>query len=433
MHTLLFGVHLILAVAALAGVDLLSRRNLLPDLAKAPWMLALLFAAGAAFVFVMLRASSPPAYFWDYINAYHAAGEAALKHDPVRLRELMAVGAYGGFVNIPGYAYAFAPFALMPAKAAAIVFSILGVLCVTFAWRILVRLAHLEQRERWQLAILFVVSGPLLNGFKFGNLSYFLILALAGGLALLRAKRPVWAGIVLGLAAVTKPPLALFGFFFLFRRDFRGLAGFAATGIAAVAFSLLAFGWETNLFWFETSVLKYSQSWLADFSVQSIPAFLERISLGGGGDWAPRAPSPLEKLVAQSLTAIIIAMAAYACWKNAANKESDPRDRLTLQFLMVVTLSIAASPLSWAHYYMWLLAPAAFFLGWREALSRHEQLWGWVGIACITPLVTWTPPEARAALPAIYTSFLASHFLFGGLIWFGLIARRLLKAAPAQA
>jgi len=284
------------------------------------------------------------------------------------------------------------------------------------------------------LAVLFVVSGPLLNGFKFGNLSYFLILALAGGLALLQAKRPVWARIVLGLVAVTKPPLALFGFFFLFRRDVRGLLGFAATGVVAVVFSLLAFGWETNLFWFETSVLKYSQSWLADFSVQSIPAFLERITLGGGaGDWAPRAPSPLEKLAAQLATAMIFALAAYACWKNAAQKESDPRDRLTLQFLLVVTLSIAASPLSWAHYYMWLLAPAAFFLGWRETLSKQERLWGWVGIACITPLVTWTPPESRAALPAIYTSFLASHFLFGGLIWFGLIAKRLIKAAPAQA
>lgn len=429
MHTLLFAVHLIATIAAVTGVGLLARRGLLPDLVKSPWWGAALLAAAAAFVFVMLKASSPPAFFWDYINAYHPAGQAALARDSQRLRELIAVGAYGGFVNIPGYAYLFAPFALLPPNAAALAFSLVGILSAAWAWWMLVHLAQLKQRERWLLAILFIASGPLLNAVKFGNNSYFLILAFAGGLALLRAERPVWAGVVLGLAAVTKPSLALFGFFFLFRRDFRGLAGFAATGVAAVVFSLLTFGWDLNLYWFENSVLKYSQSWLADFSVQSIPAFLDRLSMGSGvSDWSPKPPAPVEKLVAQGLAAIIIAVAAFAGWKSGGEKRLDAETRRTLQYILVICLSVAASPLSWAHYYAWLLVPAAYFLAWRESLSKSDQYLLWAGVALITPLVTWIPPEARAHLPAIYTSLLASHYFFGGLIWFALVVRRLVNA-----
>ena len=42
--------------------------------------------------------------------------------------------------------------------------------------------------------------------------------------------------------------------------------------------------------------------------------------------------------------------------------------------------------------------------------------------ALATPLVLWPQPAAPSALATLYASFTVSHHLFGGLLWFGLIA-----------
>ena len=69
------------------------------------------------------------------------------------------------------------------------------------------------------LALLFIANGPLLTGIKFGNLSYIILVALAGGLFFIRSGRPGVAGALIGLAVVIKPVLILMGLFFLLRRS----------------------------------------------------------------------------------------------------------------------------------------------------------------------------------------------------------------------
>ena len=210
------------------------------------------------------------------MNAYYPAGRAALDHNQENLRALIGVGAEGGFVNIPVVAYLFAPFGWFPPKLAAAIFTFIGIGSVVGAWFLLVHLASLELRERWLLALLFAVNGPLLNAIKFGNTSYFIPFALAAGLVLLRARRPTAAGALLGAATVIKPPLALFGLFFLLRRDWRGVFAFASVGVVTVLLSLALFGWDLNRYWLQT-IMQYSHGWLAGASVQSIPAFLYRL------------------------------------------------------------------------------------------------------------------------------------------------------------
>ena len=295
MHSLAFVGHLLITVMGLLAVYWMHRRGILSKeepygrgLPK--WAVGVFLLGALVFELVSLKASSPPDVLWDFLNAYYPAGQAVLNHDPAMLHYLIGKGVTG-FVNIPVVAYSFAPFGWLPPLIAAVLYTTIGIASTIAAWWLLVRLARTQLRERWLFGILFLANGPLLNGIKFGNLSYFMLFALAYGLALLRAGRSGAAGALLGVAAVIKPPLALFGLFFLFRRDLTGTIGFVLVGAVTVVLSLLLFGWAENLFWFQTCILQYSHSWLSAFSVQSISAFIIRLRPGIGIDYIDLAAS----------------------------------------------------------------------------------------------------------------------------------------------
>ncbi len=433
MHSAVYFLHLLVAIAGVAAIVWLARKQALPvgvmpgrDLPV--WVFSLGVVAIAIFELVSFKATSTIHPFLDFLNAYYPAGKAILHHDSATMRELIGKGT-AGFVNIPIVAYVFAPFALFPAKIAAVLYTLIGLAVTVTAWFLLVRAFRLELRERWLLALLFLVNGPLMNGIKWGNLSYFILCALAGGLVLVREGRSGAAGALLGVATIIKPPLALFGLFFLFRRDVHGVLGYAAVGMVTVLASLLVFGWADNLIWFETSIVQYSHSWLSTFTVQSIPAFLIRLRPGIGIDYTDsiaQIPTHGEHLINSILTGLLLITAIVACNRASsritANTEHQVGVRRDLQYILVLCLVLVSSPLSWAHYYAWLLMPAAFFLGPRQTMASSQTVrWlGWLAIALVTPLVM--RPSAFGALgqTSIYRIFLVSHLLYSALLWFGL-------------
>jgi hypothetical protein len=307
-------------------------------------------------------------------------------------------------------------------------FTLSGIAVTAATWFLLVRLARLEPRERWLLALLFFANGPLMHGLKFGNTTEFILFALAAGLALLRGGRSGAAGALLGAAAMIKPPLLLFGAFFALRRDLRGTLGFAVVCTVTAAMSLVLFGWADNQHWFQTSIVEYSRGWLGAYNVQSIPGFLLRLHADAKlTDWLPYLPTPGEKFVAQVLTGLIVLIAAAACLRRprqAAQLQADTVDRRDLQYLLAICLCLVASPLTWSHYYAWLLIPTSFFLGSQPSLpsSRIACGLGWLAIILVTPIVGWPSSISNPLLMAIYRSFVISHLLFGGLLWFGLVA-----------
>lgn len=433
MHYLAYFADMVITIIGAAAIFWLAKKGTLPkglrpgrDLPV--WAFALGVVVLAAFMFLSFRLSCPPEA-WDFTHAYYPAGQAALQQDPAALRGLIGKGTTG-FVNIPVFAYLLAPFTLLPPSAATVILTIIGIGLTIWAWFLLTHLAGLELRERWLLAWLFLINGPLIHAIKLGNLSYFILAALAGGLVLLRGDRPLSAGALLGLAAVVKPPLALFGFFFLFRRDWRGLSGFASMGIATVLLSLVLFGWADNLYWFQTAIVQYSHSWLAAFNVQSVPAFMLRLNDDARlSDWInSQLPTAGQKLVAQIVTSLIFLVAVAACFLGAAKASAQTNatadERRDLQYLLVICLCLVSSPLTWSHYYLWLLMPTAFFLGARSsALSTLPARWvGWVAIALVTPIIDLPWSFSNLWLATGYRTIFLSHLLFGGLLWFGLIA-----------
>ena len=315
MHNLAYLFHFLFAVAGVVIIYGYKPDKAFPALnfyehGRFDWRIGLVWLCAVAFALVSYRVSYPPLSFWDFIYAYYPAGHALAYNDPAAFRNVIETGAEGGFVNIPVVAWLFAPLSWLPPKLAGLVLTLIGLGTTVLAWFWLVRLAKLDNRGRWLLAFLFLVNGPLLNGLKFGNLSYFIIAALAGGLLLVRSGRSGAAGVLLGLATVIKPPLVLFGFFFLLRRDLRGTLAYGAVGITTILLSLLLFGWDINLLWFQTCIVQYSQNWLPTFSVQSISGFILRLNEDARiSEWVPQLPTAGQKIVAQILTGLLFVVA----------------------------------------------------------------------------------------------------------------------------
>ena len=440
MHSLAYVGHFVATVIGVLAVFWLARHQNLPSgrlwsPALPVWVVVFVALCAVFFELVSFKASSPPDRFWDFFNVYYPAGQAALYHDAGTLRVLIGKGV-SGFVNMPVIAYLFAPFALLGPGMAIALFTLIGLALTVATWFLLVRLAKLELRERWLLGLLFFANGPLMNAVKLGNTSYFILFALTAGLALLRARRPASAGALLGAAAMIKPPLLLFGVYFALRRDPRGTLGFAAVCAATAALSLFLFGWADNLYWFQTSILQYSHSWLAAFSVQSIPGFLFRLHASSDIllDWLPHTPQVGEKLLAQVLTGLLFLISGVVCLRRPsetiAEQEADDAERRDLQYLLVICLCLVSSPLTWSHYYAWLLIPTAFFLGSQLSFpsSRAARVFAWAAIALVSPLVEWPWSIPNSSLMTLYTSLTVSHLLFGGLLWFGLVAWWLAKS-----
>jgi uncharacterized membrane protein len=434
LHNLAYLLHFLFAVAGVVIIYCYKPDKAFPALnfyehGKFNWRVSLVWLGALAFGLVSYRVSYPPDSFWDFIYAYYPAGHALAHNDPAAFRNVIDIGAEGGFVNIPVVAWLFAPFGWLPPQFAGLVLTLIGLGLTMFAWVLLARLARLDNRGQWLLAFLFLVSGPLLNGIKFGNLSYFIIAALAGGLLLVRSGRSGAAGVLLGIATVIKPPLVLFGFFFLLRRDLRSTLAYGAVGIATILLSLLLFGWDLNYLWFQTCIVQYSQNWLPTFSVQSIPGFILRFNEEARiSEWVLYPPTVGQKIIAKILTGFIFVAALLACYRGVS-KEGSLTDqglsrRLDLQYLLVICLCLVTSPLAWSHYYAWLLMPAAFLLAADSPLRKSRSL-QWIALAAfamVTPLIGTPWQISNSPLLTFYRSFAMSHLFFGGLFAFGLVA-----------
>jgi len=161
--------------------------------------------------------------------------------------------------------------------------------------------------------------------------------------------------------------------------------------------------------------------------VQSIPAYILRLEPEAAmSQWVTVTPTVVQKIIAQALTGLIILSAAAACWrfKPAASgpDAAEAHHRRDLQYCLVICLCLITSPLTWSHYFTWLMVPTAFFLAAQSHLPTLARITGWAGIALITPLIGWTGAYENPLIMTGYRIFYVSHLLFGGILWFGLIA-----------
>jgi alpha-1,2-mannosyltransferase len=423
-------VHLI----ALAAGVIFLRSDAFADRPEANKKLIGLLMAAAVSTFAM-SISEPSYWFSDFRKAYQVAGKAILE-GPNALAPLIGGDTFiDKFVNLPIVAYLFAPFGVISSistRGTAALFALLGFGMSLWAWFLLCREAKLDDNRSWLLLFLFAANGPLIYSSKEGNTSQMVLLGLVAALALLRARRDVVAGVLLGFCALIKLPLLIFGAYFVARRNWWAALGFSAFLGVSGLLSLLIFGWELNWTWYESSILKFNSHAIGAYNVQSILGFLLRLENGEQllGNWSLVAITEAQRLIGRGVAMVIIVAAVLVCARRPIPCLPAQREEWnSLEFCIVVVLAILASPLSWTHYYCWLLIPIAFFLRERSMLSsRPPARWaGWTVVALISPVAAILSFPEHSILQAVYMKVVVSNYLAGALLMYGLLLWALAK------
>jgi len=356
---------------------------------------------------------------------------------PQALTPLLEQGVKS-FVNLPILAWLFAPFSAADIKTAGLVHTCLGLAAAAAAWWLLVRAAHLDRNGAVVLFFLFSANGPLHYSVMEGNLSHFLLWPVAGAFTLLRRGRDLFAGALLGVAAIIKPPLFLFGLYFSLRGRWRVVMGGASVIASAAAASLALFGWDIHSLWINHCVLPFSTYTIPAYNVQTLHAFLGRLEYGASylHSWESRVlPVPFRIAAILGVCSFYAVAIASALPRNpsriAGVRRLSSQTLAEIEFFIVLVLAIVGSPLSWSHYYVWLLIPTAFVIGRTDHFPNDAttRRLAWAAIL----LVTLPAFHLRVSNPVLAdwsSRSLASYLFAGGILMLAVLVRSRWKAAP---
>ncbi|MDP3850220.1 MAG: glycosyltransferase family 87 protein [Luteolibacter sp.] len=415
--------YLIHLAAFAAGILLMEamRRRALPW----SWRAAVAVLAGVAMAVFVFRISEPPDRYSDFVKAYYPAARAVLSENGAAgLAESMNRGA-GGFVNLPVLAYLFAPFGLLSPGHAETAFLLAGILATIAAWFVLCRLAGLDRDRSLLLLFVFAACGPLHNSVREGNTTHMVLLLLVLGVWLLRGRHDFPAGLLIGFAALIKLPLLLLGIYFVLRGRWKAGLGGGVICLAAGFASVMIFGWDLHAHWYENSIKPFAENPLAAFNVQSIQGFIARLQHGPLylTDWDPPALDPAFRQF--SRLAVLFMMAAVAVvlawprrWKPDGLPVASASSIMELEISVIILLAMVTSTVSWTHYYLWMLLPAAYLIGASPPAPlamKWLRVYGWVAVIASLPPVMIVRFGGR--IPArLHASLAVSHYLLAGLL-----------------
>lgn len=318
-------------------------------------------------------------YQMDFVS-YWAGAQLALGGNPAgaydlalhRSVELGAIPLHGAlpFAYPPCFLLLLAPFGLLSYPVAA------------FDWVLLGFAAYCAALRRWAPAMPWLALSfpPLLVNVITGQAGFLAAALLIGGMTLLR-KRPLVAGLLLGLLVV-KPQLGLvLPLALLAGREWRAFAGAAASAIGLNLLALLAFGWAPYSAWLANAGLfaSIASEGLAGWHrMASVYGALRLAGLASGAAWAIHAATAL-------------AATAAACWVWHRKAELGARagalaaaTALASPYLFVYDMLILVAP------FLWLVGRgrhwALLGLAWAILFLALVQVAGWSGGPNLMPL-----------------------------------------------
>jgi len=370
------------------------------------WSSRLLYGIPYLFIITsLLTFSSRECLKCDYNKSYYSGGRLVFENPHLLYTNEFA------FANIPIFGFLFTPFALLPRSQSYILLAIVSALLVSFACYLLLRPASLTLKQRILIVGLFVISGSLYNSLQEGNSTHLMFPLLVGGLLCIQSQRRFLAGFLLGIAALTKLPLFLFGIYFLARRQWQVLAGFVVAVLAIVAASLLIFGLNLHIEWFNYCVLPFlSGKVVVGYNNQSLDAFLGRLlSDQSLLDWTPVQLGTTYRLMRYALISLLLGSTIFVFWKAKPPVTDEDKN---LEFSVVLCLAVMLSSISWIHYYLYLLIPLSLLVSNRLYMLRGRYWFAFTGIAVV---MLSLPPMAITS-DNVVIRLLVSHYFFGGVI-----------------
>ena len=251
---------------------------------------------------------------------------------------------------------------------------------------------------------------------------------------LLQRRQPFLAGLVLGLIVPFKFYPALFVLYFLWRRQWRVVAGcvVGAAGIAAI--SLLTVGWEANVRYFAIVLSEMQQGGMAAFNNESITGFLlHAFTHGNIATWQDM---PLAPWLSATRIVLVLLLVGATIWamRHRPRDIADVSLSRDLDLAAIIFVMLLASPITWYHYYMWLLFPIYIVfdctLHQRRASSTILLAIAYAlivveGIEVLRPLI----PQALDNMPVLRV-MLSQSFFGAVLLALQVLAIRRRLSAP---
>ena len=395
------------------------------------WNLWLGYGFPAIVMMVFLgMVSIPPRYDWfnDFKNCYYIVGRLIIENPS----DLYSIGEFG-YVNIPILALFFYPLALLNKYAAVIIFTILGIIAVIATCYLLIKGLKLTGWEAIAVIGIFVINGPLYHSIWYGNLTHFVLLMLLIAVIGLKRKQDFLVGVLLAIAALIKLPLFLFGIYFALRKRWQVVASYSLTLLLLGSASLLLFGFELHWVWLH-HIGRFANKAIVAYNIQSVDGFLARLLLNTHNElrnWNPIAVDNNFKLILTTLKLILLGITVWIFWRK---KTPTTTEQENLEFSIILCLSLLISPISWTHYYTFLLIPFSLYIGNKLAVSQGKAWYGlMIGSIILISLPAIAADISSMFFKALYSKLLISHYFLGGVLLLGiLLAARSRKVIHSQ-
>ena len=414
-----YAVWIVLAICA--GIIIRSRHQ-----RAATWQPFGLSAVAAvslwAFVVVDWGRATP---FGDFNKAYYAAGSRILT-DPSTLYACEVSNLC--FVNLPIVAVVFTPLVVLGRAGAQVAFTILGLSAVVLAAAIVIRELRADGASRYTIVALFALNGPLLYSLRLGNVSHVLLPLLAFAVIWLSRGRELRAGIALAVLAVNKLPFLLFLAYLVVRRRWIAAAAFAGTFSVMLIASITLFGAALHGEWLRGFVGPFARWPIGAYNVQSISGLLAHYLMPGHlTDWVPLAPPFRFTVLRYGMLLAVASLVGLTLLRSGIPR--NPREYSLEQYIMLL-LALVASPLTWTHYYAFVLVPLAAMIGGH--VPAGGQRWRFVVVLATIlvslPVVLPRVPHPLAA--ALIERVLISHYTWGALLLLVALCLSRLNGSP---
>jgi hypothetical protein len=407
--------YLLLLVFGCAAVWLVHRRG--TDVVAN--VIFILFAI-CAFWFLSVHSSGRGSPFGDFDKAYFPAGRLAIT-EPARLYDCAHADGLC-FVNIPIVALVFAPVARLPLATAHSVVTMMSVAAVAaIAWGLIV-LTGATGWRRYAVVAAVLMNGPMFYSIRLGNLTHVVLVLLVAAVVALLSKHDVRAGTLLGVCALVKPPLLIWLPYFVLRGRWRAASGMAVSLLIVLAASVGWFGLDLHRVWFDQFVAGSNANAVGAYNVQSINGFLVRLTTSGTLlNWQPVGVGTGFRFAQVTLTLLVLWAGLLSGLVVRVPRENAGWLR---EYSVVLCVMLALSPITWTHYYCFLLIPLAAYVA--DGIDIPHTPW-WtalvatVGVLVSLPVMLWVP--SHALYGAVVARILLSHYLFGCcLLLTGLLA-----------